>query len=186
MQTVLVLAIGMLASTLAWSGDLYKWRDENGITRYSDQMPPAGAKDVQKLKSTGSLLAAERAANLMPEDSQQAARKHPITLYSFADCGDVCKKAEAFLDKRGVPYTLKSTDDDKVQLQKLTGKLEAPALVLGNTTPIVGFNEARWNRELDTAGYAKTNPYLKPGTSLVTKPQPKTAAPVAEAAAGTP
>jgi glutaredoxin len=184
MKAVLLLVVGLLVSTLAWSGDLYKWRDEDGITRYSDQMPPAGARNVQKLKSTASLLSAERTANLMPEESQEAARKHPISLYAFTDCGEVCKKAEAFLDKRGVPYTLKSTEDDKVQLQKLTGKLEAPALVLGNTAPIVGFNEARWNRELDMAGYAKSNPYLKPGSSLATKPQPK--APATEATAGAP
>lgn len=175
MKTKLLVAVVLMFCGSAWAADLYKWQDEGGIMRYSDQMPPPGTKNVQKLKSTANLLAVERAAG-MPQESQQAAKKHPIDLYAFDDCGDVCKQAIAFLDKRGVPYTLKTSNEDKVQLKKLTGKLEAPAMVLGNTAPVVGFNEERWSNELDMAGYAKRNPYLKPGSSLASKPQPKVAA----------
>lgn len=174
---IIVMAAMVYGS--AWAADLYKWQDDDGITRYSDQMPPPGAKSVQKLKSTANLLAVERAAS-MPNESLEATKKHPISLYAFDDCGEGCKNAQAFLDKRGVPYALKTTNDDKIQLKQLTGKLEAPALVLGNTSPIVGFSENRWNRELDLAGYAKSNPYLKPGSSLASKPQAKVAAEAAQ------
>lgn len=175
-----LVAFMLSAGGTALAADLYKWQDEDGVTRYSDQMPPPGAKNLQKLKSTANLLAAERSASPMSDDTRAAAKKLPITLYSFDDCGELCKKAQAFLDKRGVPYTLKDTNEDKIQLQKLTGKLEAPALMLGNTAPVVGFDESRWHKELDLAGYAKSNPYLKPGASMAVKPQPKTP-PVAEA-----
>ncbi len=179
------IAAGILAMALAggacWAGDLYKWTDENGITRYSDQMPLPGAKNLQKLKSSANTLSLDKTAAALPDESRTAAKKHPLTLYSFPDCGDPCKQAEAFLDKRGVPYTLKSTNDDKLELKKLTGKLEAPVLVLGNTAPVVGFEEGRWTKELDLAGYAKSNPNLKPGMSLAIKPPPKPV-PVAEAA----
>ncbi|HEY3325742.1 MAG TPA: glutaredoxin family protein [Novimethylophilus sp.] len=170
----------LLAAVPAWAGDLYKWQDGNGITRYSDQMPPPGAKNLKKLKSTANTLAAEKTAVTLPDESRTAAKKYPITLYSFGDCGEACKKAEAFLDKRGVPYALKGTDKDKIELQKLTGKLDVPALMFGNTAPIIGFEENRWNRELDLAGYAKSNPYLKPGVSMAVKQQPKEQVPAVD------
>jgi len=170
-----IVVLAVVACGSAWATDLYKWQDDDGIIRYSDQMPPPGAKNLQKLKSTANLLAVERTAS-MPNESIEAAKKHPISLYAFDDCGEACKNAQAFLDKCGVPYALKSTNDDKVQLKQLTGKLEAPALILGNTAPLIGFSESRWTRELDLAGYAKSNPYLKPGTSLAVKPQPRTTA----------
>ncbi|HEY3327204.1 MAG TPA: glutaredoxin family protein [Novimethylophilus sp.] len=174
----------LLAAVPAWAGDLYKWQAENGITRYSDQMPPPGAKNVQKLKSTVNALMAEKPAAALPDESRTAAMKHPITLYSFDDCGDPCKQAEAFLDKRGVPYTVKSSNADKAEMKKLTGKLEAPVIVFGNTAPIAGFEEGRWNRELDLAGYAKSNPYLKPGASMAIKSPPREQAPGSETAPG--
>lgn len=186
MKVIAGMLLAMWVASPVLAGELYKWQDEDGITRYSDQMPPPGTKNLQKFKSTGSLLAAERAAAPMPDESRDAAKKHPISLYSFDGCGEICKKAQAFLDKRGVPYAIKSTNEDKLQLQKLTGKLEAPALMLGNTSPIVGFSESRWNTELDLAGYTKSNPYLKPGASLATKPQAKAVVPVAEATPGNP
>lgn len=170
----------VLAAVPAWAGDLYKWQDENGITRYSDQMPPPEAKDLKKLKSTANALVTEKTAVTLPDESRIAAKKYPITLYSFEECGDPCKQAEAFLDKRGVPYTVKSSNADKAEMKKLTGKLEAPVIVFGNTAPIAGFEEGRWNRELDLAGYAKSNPYLKPGMSMAIKPQPKKQVPAVD------
>jgi glutaredoxin len=167
--TGVVLAV--LAAGSCWAGDLYKWTDENGITRYSDQMPGPNAKKLKKLKSSANTLSAEKApAPVLPEQTRKAAKKYPVTLYSFSDCGDTCKQAESFLDKRGVPYTLKNADEDKLELKKLTGKLSVPTLVLGNTEPVIGFDESRWNKELDLAGYAQGSSSLKPGTSLAIKP----------------
>jgi glutaredoxin len=178
-----VLAFGLFAAVVAWAGELYKWQDENGVTRYSDRMPPPAVKDFSKIRGgarTAPPAEIENVAFPLPRESRAALEKHPLTLYSFGDCGEVCKKAEAFLDRRGVPYVLKNTDQDKRELRKLTGKLEAPALVVGNTAPVVGFEEGRWGRELDMAGYAKRNPHLKAGASTALKPIPK---PVPEAVA---
>ena len=133
-------------------------------------MPPATVKEVTKLKGAPKPADMENVAFPLPDESRVALRKHPITLYSFPDCGVVCKQAEEFLDKRGVPYLLKNAEQDKFELQKLSGKLEAPTLVLGNTAPIIGFDAGRWGRELDLAGYAKSNPRLKPGASTALKP----------------
>lgn len=176
MKFLATLLLASIAST-AWAGDIYRWVDEKGVIRYSDLMPPPEVKNVQKFKSSASSLTAEKAPVVLPPETQAAAEKLPVTLYSFEECGEICKKAEAFLDKRGVPYTLKNADNDKIALQKLTGKLQVPVMVIGNTPPLSGFEEDFWNKELDLAGYAKGNPNLKPGTSMAVKATPKEAAP---------
>lgn len=176
MKFLATLLLAAIAST-AWAGDIYRWVDEKGVIRYSDLVPPPEAKNVQKFKSSASSLTSEKPPATLPPESQAAAEKLPVTLYSFEECGDICKKAEEFLNKRGVPYTLRNTNNDKFALQKLTGKLEVPVMVIGNTTPLSGFEEDLWNKELDLAGYAKNNPNVKPGTSMAIKPTPKETAP---------
>lgn len=158
MRFLTILLLAAIASS-SWAGDIYRWVEDNGVIRYSDHMPPPGTKDVQKLKSTGGSLTAEKAT----------AQKMPVTLYSFKEC-DACKSAENLLDKRGIPYYLKSSNDDKIALQKLTGKLQAPVMVVGSNAPIIGFEENRWHEELDLAGYARSNPNAKPGVSMAIKP----------------
>jgi glutaredoxin len=181
MKSVAIFLLLALGASPVWAGDIYKWDDAKGITRYSDQAPPPGAKNVQKYRSTGSGLAAEKPAAAPPQESGAAAEKPAekttekleVTLYSFDECGDVCKQAEELLNKRGVPYTRKGDNNAKIELQKLTGKLDVPVMVIGNTAPISGFQEERWNKELDLAGYAKSNPNVKPGTSMAIKPPPR-------------
>jgi glutaredoxin len=180
MRFLAIALLLVIGSSLAWAGDLYKWNDEKGVTRYSDQAPPPGAKNVHKYRVTGGGLVMEKPAPALQETAppaaekpaEQAAEKLPITVYSFDECGDVCKQAEALLDKRGVPYTRKGDNNAKIELQKLTGKLDVPVMVIGNTAPISGFQEERWNRELDMAGYGK-NP-AKPGGAAASGAQPQT------------
>lgn len=177
-----LLLILLVASASAWAVDVYKWDDENGIVRYSDRWPPPGAKNVQKYHSTNSGLVLEKpvtttqetgddAPKPKPESALTPADKLPVVVYSFDECGDPCKQAEAFLKKRGVPYTRKDSNSDKIELKKLTGKMEAPVMVIGNTAPVSGFREERWNQELDLAGYPKSSPITKPSAA-----QPSTSA----------
>ncbi len=174
----LLMALLLAAISIpGWAGDIYRWVDDNGVIRYSDLMPPAGSKNVQKFTGSSTSLTAEKT---LPPATAKAAEQLPVTLYSFDECGTPCKSAEDLLNKRGVPYHLRNTNDDKIALQKLTGKLEAPVMVIGNTTPITGFESGRWNKELDLAGYAKGNPGSKPGTSMAIKPVAKEAEPAAK------
>jgi len=173
MRTLLsVLVMIIPVAAMAAATEVYKWEDANGIVRYSDRAPPPGAKNVQKYRSTGAGLVLEKPAPppeapkpAEPEAKPQeevaqepaaapdSAGRLPVVVYSFDECGAVCKQAEALLDKRGVPYTRKGDDNAKAELQKLTGKLDVPVLVIGNTTPVQGFQEERWHKELDLAGY---------------------------------
>lgn len=180
MRFLILLLLAVIANT-CWAGDIYRWVDEKGVIRYSDMMPQSNARNIQKFKSTGSSLIAEKPVAIdklstapSPELSA-AAEKLPVTLYSFKDCGEPCNNAEDLLNKRGVPFQIKNTNQDMIALQKLTGKLDVPVLVIGSTTPITGFEEGQWNKELDLAGYAKSNQNPKPGTSLAITPPAKDA-----------
>jgi glutaredoxin len=162
----IAILIMVLLATAASARDVYKWVDENGDIRYSDHDPSQNSKDVQKLKVRGQTPVADE-TSLSPE-TRAAAEKLPVTLYSFKEGGEACRQAEAFLDRRGIPYHLKSDNDAKIELKKLTGKLDVPAMLIGNTSPIIGFQEALWNQQLDLAGYARTN--SRPGASMAIKP----------------
>ena len=160
----------VFVAVAAFARDIYKWQDDDGNTQYGDRMPPPTAKNTEKIFSVKEDAASDQNGIQQPYESRIAMEKYPLTLYSFEVCGDPCKQAEDFLNKRGVPYTLKSSDEDKAELVKHTGKREAPVLIIGNTTPITGFEESQWNKELDLAGFAKSNPHAKPGSSTAIKP----------------
>lgn len=168
MKLLAAFFLAMLMSP-AWAADVHRWEEEDGVTRYSDQMPPPTAKNVQKIKR--SPTSTTENAEFSPE-AKAAAEKLPVTLFSFEECGVLCKNAEELLYKRGVPFILKNDDAARMELKQLTGKLVAPVLVIGNTAPISGFEETRWNSELDLAGYPAGNPNAKPGTRPAGKKVP--------------
>lgn len=158
------------------AGDLYRWQDEAGKMRYSDKIPPPGAKNVTRMKSGSTGLVVDRKAAadepvqaVQPVNAEVAANPYPLVLFSFSDCAP-CKSAEDFLNKRGVPYTLKNQEQDKIELKQRTGKLEVPVLLVGKEI-LNGFEEVAWSKLLDAAGYAKGNPKIKVG-SLPTKETP--------------
>jgi len=132
---------------------VYKWKDAQGNMHYSDT-PPMDVKNVESKNVKANVVDTDA----QPFETKVAAQKYPVSLYSFDGCGDICATAQAYLDKRGIPYTLKNTDADKDALQKLTGSMQIPVLVVGNKTPRRGFEESMWSSLLDEAGYPKSNP----------------------------
>lgn len=144
----------MLLVGLSHAADLYKWVDAEGRTHYTDQPPPPTAKSVERKSAKGNTIESDT----LPFQTQQVAKKYPVTLYSFQECGEVCASAEAYLSGRGVPFTLKNQEQDKLAVQKLTGDNQAPVLVVGSQPPLKGFHEAQWGDLLDLAGYPRSNP----------------------------
>ncbi len=170
-RVFLLIALGCCA-VQSHAADLYKWRDAEGRVHYTDQPPPATARTVERKSAKGNLIESD----ILPYEMQQAAKKYPVSLYSFTECGDVCARSEAYLAKRGVPFTLKNREEDKVALYKLTGEKQAPVLIVGDQPPIKGFDEGQWGELLDLAGYPKSNPLgnlKKTPATAVTKAAPK-------------
>src|SRR3954469_16429170 len=97
------LAILMVTAALAHGADMYRWVDEKGVVNYTPYPPPPNIRKVEA-KKLGDAAKATPAAIDMPYSVQLAAKNFPVTFYSTPDCGEACKTARAYLDKRGVPY----------------------------------------------------------------------------------
>ena len=150
---ILLASIGQVTAA-----ELYKWTDAAGNVHYSDLPPPKEAASVErKARADGAST-----QQSLPFAIQDAARKHPVTLYTFDGCGDACNSGIALLSKRGIPYTLKNSAEDVAAVKKLTADNKMPVLVVGNQSPLKGYEENAWNQLLDLAGYPKSNPLNAP------------------------
>jgi hypothetical protein len=165
----LLLAVAMPS---AQAVDLYRWKDEKGITHYSDKPPPEQIKKFEVRKITGNVVEGQDSYAL-----KTASQRYPITLYA-TDCGLLCDQARDFLSRRGLPYTARNPElnpDDLAALKKLIGSAEVPVLTVGRDA-VKGFDAARWDSALATAGYPATS--LKRGTGIAPTAAPTpTAAP---------
>lgn len=154
----MLLAWMAVASAPLAAAQLYQWKDAQGRTVYSDQAPPPSVAHAQQKSFKGNVIeGGESYATRM------AREKHPVTLYTSA-CGAPCDKARQLLAERGVPHTskdLQASEGARDEVQKLTGKLNVPVLVVGSDK-IEGFEADRWNAALDSAGYPKALPGRKP------------------------
>ena len=142
------------ASTPLAASQLYQWKDAQGRTVYSDQPPPANARQSQQKNFKGSFIEGGE-----PYAVRVAREKHPVTLYTSA-CGAPCDQARQLLTERGVPYASKDLEANEAardEVQKLTGKLNVPVLLVGSEK-IEGFSVGRWQAALDRAGYPKSPP----------------------------
>lgn len=163
-----ILLAGLTASAHA---QLYKWTDSEGRVHYSDLPQLPSVEGVQETKLPANVIQSDT----MPYELKETALKNPITLWVFDKCGEPCQKAQALLDKRGIPYTIKNGETSTAELQKLTGDTKMPILVVGNKLLKSGYVEVTWNRVLDDAGYPRTNPLAKFHKKPAVPAQPATA-----------
>src|SRR4051812_38436955 len=155
-QSVGVLGcfVAVCAACAAAEPKVYRYVDAEGRVVYSDHEPPSSATNVQVKKLSQNLIETEP-----PLVSRLAQERFPVTLYTFA-CGELCQKAEALLNRRGVPFTTVNVSQQAGadQLKRLTGELQAPVLQVGDKLVAKGFNEPVWQGLLTEAGYPKTPP----------------------------
>lgn len=157
------------ASTSLAAASLYQWKDAQGRTVYSDQPPPADIRNAQQKAFKGSVIEIGESYA-----TKSAREKYPITLYASA-CGIPCDQARQLLTQRGVPFSSKdpqASPEAQAELQKLTGRLSVPVLVVGSDR-VDGFEAGQWQAALDHAGYPKSAP---PGSKPAAAAAP-TAAP---------
>ena len=147
---LLALALSILAAPLG-AAQLYRWVDEKGNVEWRDTPPPATAKKVEQRKlGTSTIQTSE-----LPYSVQQAVKNHPVTLW-ITDCGEVCTRARAHLNRRGVPHTERNAQAELDAFKKVSGGgLEVPLLVVGSSQ-VKGYLEGDWDAALDTAGYPRT------------------------------
>ena len=162
MQTMIVrLAISLVAMSLASTAvaQVYKWVDKDGKVHYTDSPPPLDAKKSEQKRFVPSVIDTDK----LPASVATAVKNNPVVLYT-SDCGPICASARAYLDRRGIPATTRNPTTDPAaaeQLQKLAGGLNVPTLTIGSEV-LKGYEENTWAAALDTAGYPRTNPGLRP------------------------
>lgn len=160
----------LLCAGLACAQSVYRWVDANGRVQYSDQPPPANAKDVQQRSMAGSSIQ----NNELPLLTADAQRKNPVTLY-VSECGPACDGARDYLNKRGIPHTqvdpTRNLDLNK-KFKDETGGEVVPVLRVGEKR-LSGWSEASWAAALDAAGYPRTPAFAKPKPVVVGQDQPK-------------
>jgi glutaredoxin len=153
------IAIAVLAATLgatfaAQAQTVYRWTDKDGKVQFSDQPPPADAKDATQRRVGGGSTEDTQ----LPYATQVAARRNPVTLFTGTDCGDPCVQGRALLTSRGIPFTERDAQNnpaDQEALKKLIGGLDVPLLLVGSSQ-MKGFEESTWQSSLDSAGYPRT------------------------------
>lgn len=167
---ILIYVLSTFAAPL-YAAQLYRWIDEKGNVEWRDTPPPATAKKVEQRTISVSATPTSE----LPYSVQQAVKNFPVTLWATTDCGDLCNRARAHLNRRGVPYTDKNPQSELEAFKKVSGGgLEIPLLFVGSNR-LKGYLESEWDAALDFAGYPKT-------ALMPVKPQPKVAAPSKPAA----
>lgn len=152
LRSVLILC-AMVSMSSAVAGNLYRWVDSSGKVQYTDQPPPATAKNVEQKNFGANVIEGDT----LPYETRLAVQRNPVVLY-VNNCGVSCDKARALLKTRRIPYTARNpetTPADAEALKKLAGTLVVPVLVVGKKH-LKGFEVDGWNATLDDAGYPKT------------------------------
>jgi glutaredoxin len=149
----LLLLASPIVSALAQAGEVFRWTDAQGKVYYSDQPPPASAKQSSRVSGKGNVIDVDKESFA----SRLAREKNPVVLYANA-CGPICDQARDHLNQRGIAFTSKDPSKEPeiaLELKKLVGSLEVPVIVVGKTHT-KGFERSSWDSLLDAAGYPKT------------------------------
>lgn len=148
-----VLLTVLVCAALAAQAQPYRWVDEKGRPQYTDN-PPPGAKGLKKSETKTEAPAED--SQQLPFELQRAQKDFPVTLYTAPICKDPCELARSALNKRGVPFTEVQVWNVETldQLKAKAGSDSVPAIVVGRTV-MSGFDQARFDNLLDSAGYPK-------------------------------
>jgi glutaredoxin len=146
-----LLGLALLVIADVAAGQVYKWKDEHGVTHYGDTPPPRAKSEVLTTAKP-----APPRAPVLPYELARAVQAAPVVLYTTARC-DGCDQGRALLRTRGIPYAERSVDsaDDERQLEQASGgKRELPLLQVGSRS-IAGFQVTAWQEALTSAAYPR-------------------------------
>jgi len=116
--------------------------------------PPAGTTS-RVSTMVGGTVNEVTPLDTLPVELRQAATRHPVVLYTSADCAP-CDEGRKLLVQRGVPYTEKLiiNNDDLAALEATVGVRTVPALKIGSQA-LRGMSADEWVAYLDAARYPR-------------------------------
>ncbi|QEM69830.1 DUF4124 domain-containing protein [Geobacter sp. FeAm09] len=149
MFTKLVLALVILSLGFSLAGaEMYKWVDENGVVTFKDTPPPASKKRRKVKVYNDSDFAPAPLAQPQPQPAPRGTTKKIVApaeparkegfsgmveLYVTDWCG-YCKKAQAYLKGRGIPYVAYDIEKDGAahKRYKELGGRGVPLIIIGS------------------------------------------------------
>jgi glutaredoxin len=146
----LTVGLALFVCVASASAQIYKWTDSKGVVHYSDT-PVAGK--ATSIKDTPPPPAV--ALPSLPYELAEAARKHPVTLYTSSGC-TACDQGRQLLKQRGVPFVEKTvaSDADAAKLKEAGSDGQLPLLLVGRSK-LVGFEAGGWTTALNAAAYPR-------------------------------
>ncbi|PWF46785.1 glutaredoxin family protein [Massilia glaciei] len=171
-QLLLPLGAALLLCAGGASAQLFKWVDAKGTVHFSDTPPPDKAKAL-KVKSFSGV----EGATPLPYELAQAARGHPVTLFTTAPCAP-CDAGRTHLNARGIPFSEKTvtTVEDQAKMTAAGGTGTMPLLLVG-PSKLAGFDPGAWDAALTNADYPLKSQlprtYRNPAAAAAAPPPPK-------------
>ena len=150
MKTARWLFLLAAAAAVGAGAQQYRWTDEKGKVHYTDTLPPASARNVEKKVLTTNTFASPSRDGV----PLAALASYPVTLYTHPQCTDACDMARSLLAKRKVPFKEISLvgPDAPSDMRARTAGRPVPVLRAGSMVEMTA-SEATYNRLLDRAGY---------------------------------
>lgn len=133
-----------LCSIASGASEVYRWKDANGVTHYSDSRPRDQQAEAVELRDSKGLDGGDAVARPAPAAPRPAAAVQPsILMYDHPDCG-YCRRAERWFNQRGLAFR-------KIDITANAANKAAFVRDGGRGTPLIfvdgvavrGFNEAR-------------------------------------------
>ncbi|MHB1565784.1 MAG: glutaredoxin domain-containing protein [Acidiferrobacter sp.] len=141
----LLVFMAALGAVAAHGATLYRYVNPQGMTVYQETPPPSSARQVQRTP--------------VPRPSspnRTAATQTPVVLYLAPACPP-CRKAQAYLRSRGVPFTTVDVAASAAAAKAMraqTGVETVPTIRVG-TQILVGYVRSVWADALTVAGYRR-------------------------------
>jgi len=149
-KSIVVAATTLLLMAVSLAGaEMYQWVDESGAVTFKDTPPPASGmrRKVKVYKDTdfapeppAQPLPASRSVKgtaAMPSSQAPSPRKERFTgtveMYVTDWCG-YCKKAQSYMNSRGIPYVAYDIEKDSAakQRHKELGGRGVPLIIIGS------------------------------------------------------
>jgi glutaredoxin len=165
-QMLLSALVILLVSAGICSAEIYMWKDEDGVTHFSDTEPEDVSewdgenasgdtndnqpnKEPQRIKYDVNVINEILNEITDEEEEEDTQQKHSVELYIRNFC-PYCNKAKTFFNSRGIEITLYNVEvDEKAadRMKSLTKSSRVPFVVI-NGHRIQGYSAAAYKRAL--------------------------------------
>jgi glutaredoxin len=140
------MLLALLACSSPALAEIYRWTDANGKVHYVEKKPAEGAGgQTEPLQGKGGV-------SFVGGGGTGAASSVKVRMFMTQSC-PYCRKAKAFLQKRGIPYEeldIEASAGAKAEYDRLGGN-GVPVILVGERR-MDGFDARRMERMLAEAG----------------------------------